>query len=80
MRISLLSHQDMAKKVTIEEIAVMIQRGFKEGARQLDVDKRFDNVDARLERIERLILVDHKRRIERLEAEMKYLKDTFAIK
>jgi hypothetical protein len=70
----------MAKKVTIEEIAVMIQRGFKEGARQLDVDKRFDNVDARLERIERLILVDHKRRIERLEAEMKYLKDTFAIK
>jgi hypothetical protein len=38
----------------------MVRRGFK------DVDKRFDAVDDRLERIEKLMLVDHKRRIERL--------------
>jgi hypothetical protein len=31
------------------------------------MDKRFDAVEESLERIEKLILVDHKRRIERLE-------------
>ena len=40
----------------------------------------FDAVDARLERIEKLILADHKRRIERLEVEMRDLKDLLAVK
>ncbi len=53
---------------------------FSESGNIKAMDKRFDNVEGRLERIERLILVDHKRRIERLEAEMKELKDTLAIK
>lgn len=44
------------------------------------VHKWFDEVEERLDRIEKLILADHQRRIERLETEMKDLKDMLAIK
>jgi hypothetical protein len=65
----------MAKKgTTIEDLAGMVQRGFK------DVGKRFDAVEDRLEGIEKLMLVDHKRRIERLEEQVKDLRDLLAIK
>jgi len=69
------------KKMTIDTLAVMINRGFEGVDKRFeDVDKRFDAVDARLERIEKLILADHKRRIERLEVEMRDLKDLLAVK
>ena len=69
------------KKITIDTLAVMINRGFEGVDKRFeDVDKRFDAVDARLDRIEKLILADHKRRIERLEVEMKDLKDLLAVK
>jgi hypothetical protein len=75
------------RKVTIEDLAAMIQRGFKEMAKRTDmdrgfaaVDKRFDVVEDRLDRIEKLMLVDHKRRIERLEDQVKDLRDLLAIK
>jgi len=62
------------RKVTIEELAVMVKKGFD------GVDKRFDGVDDRLDRIEKLILADHKRRIERLEDQVKDLRDLLAVK
>jgi hypothetical protein len=62
------------KSVTIDDLAVMVKRGFDA------VDKRFDGVDDQLDRIERLILADHKRRIERLEEQVKDLRDLLAIK
>lgn len=68
------------RKVTIDDLAAMVQRGFKETAKQAEVDKRFDVVEERLDKIEKLILADHKRRIERLEGEMKDLKSMLAIK
>ncbi len=61
------------RSVTIEDLAVMVKKGFA------DVDKRFDGVDDRLDRIEKLILADHKRRIERLEEQVKDLRDLLAI-
>ena len=65
----------MAKKsVTIEDLAVMVKKGFD------SVDKRFDGVDDRLDRIEKLILADHKRRIERLEEQVQDLRDLLAVK
>ena len=77
----------MKEKITIDDLALMVQRRFKETAKQADVDrqfvgvdKRFDAVEERLDRIEKLILADHKRRIERLEGEMKELRELFAIK
>ena len=41
---------------------------------------RFDNMENRLDRIEKLILADHKRRIERLEEGLKDLKELLAVK
>lgn len=78
----------MAKKhITIDPLAAMIQRGFSEVAKKHDVDKQFDSVDKRFDvvddrfdRIEELILADHKRRIERLEEQVKGLRDLLAIK
>jgi hypothetical protein len=65
----------MAKKnVTIDDLAVMVKKGFD------TVDKRFDGIDDRLDRIERLILADHKRRIERLEDQVRDLRDLLAVK
>lgn len=62
------------KKITIEHLAGMVQRGFG------DMEKRFDAVHDRFDRIEKLILADHKRRIERLEEQVKDLRDLLAIK
>lgn len=36
-----------------------------------NVDKRFDKIDERLEKIEKFLLEDHRRRIEKLEMEVK---------
>jgi hypothetical protein len=75
------------KQITIDNLAAMIQRGFKDMAKKEDVDRGFDAIDKsfdamedRLERIEKLMLVDHKRRIERLEEQVKDLRDLLAIK
>jgi hypothetical protein len=78
----------MAKnEVTTDELAAMIQHGFEETARKDEVDKGFDDVDKRLdaindelESIEKLILADHERRIERLEEQVKELRDLLAVK
>ncbi len=62
----------MAKKMTIEDLAVITANGFK------SVDKRFEameeridgletGINKRLDRIENLLLRDHLNRIERLE-------------
>ena len=76
------------KQVTIEDLAGMVKRGFDEVNTRFDgVDKRLDkiegrldNVEDRLDRIEHIFAVDHKHRIERLEFEVKNLKDLFALK
>jgi archaellum component FlaC len=78
----------MAKrKMTIDTLAAMIQRGFGEMAKKNDMDRRFDSVekrfdavDDRFDRIEKLILADHKRRIDRLEEQVKDLRDLLAVK
>ena len=71
----------MAKKnVTIDELAAMVQKGFSGVDKRFDeVDKRFDLVDGRFDKIEKMILEDHKRRIERLESEVKELRELFAM-
>lgn len=44
------------------------------------MENRFDRIDGNLERIEKLILADHKRRIEKLETEVKELKTLLVVK
>lgn len=74
------------KNITIDDLAVMVQKGFN------GVDKRFDGVatkdelgsmrvemNKRFDKIENLILADHKKRIEKLEIEVKDLRELFAM-
>lgn len=68
------------KNITIENLAGMIQRGFSETAKRDEVGRRFDLIEGRLEKIEKLILADHKRRIEKLEIEVRDLKELLVVK
>ena len=75
--------------MTIDQLAAMIQEGFKSTASKEDlkavnarldgIDSRLDGIDGRLDRIEHQILADYGRRIESLEQELKRLKDALAV-
>jgi len=76
------------KQTTIDDLATMVQKGFQGMDKRFDkvedrldkIENRMDGVEDRLDRIEKIFLVDHKHRIERLEFEVKNLKDLFALK
>lgn len=73
------------ERITTDDLAAMIKKDFDGVDKRFDdftehVDKRFEEVNDHFEKIEKLILADHKRRIERLEDEMKDLKSLLAIK
>ena len=51
------------ENITIEDLARMVKNGFEETAKRNEVNSRFDIVENRLDKIEKLILADHKRRI-----------------
>ena len=71
----------MAKKnITIDDLAIMVQKGFDGIDLKFErVDKSFNQVDKRFDKIEYLILENHKKRIEKMEAEIKELKELFAM-
>ncbi|MFH0740014.1 MAG: hypothetical protein V1819_02895 [bacterium] len=74
------------KETTIDDLAIMVQKGFigvdskiNSIQKNMDtgfkaVDKRFDEVNQRLIKIERKIDSNHEQRIERLEDDVKWLK------
>ena len=76
----------MAKKnTTIDELAIMVQKGFNGVDKRFEqVDKRFDVVvtkaemNRRFDALEDRILASHQKRIEKLEAEVKELREMFA--
>lgn len=73
------------KKVTIESLARMVAKGFEEASTKVDglkleMNKRFDKVEGRLDRVESLLTTDYKRRVERLEMDMKELKSLIGMK
>ena len=72
--------QNNNNNVTIDELALMIQKGFNETAKKVDVDQRFDKIEQRLDKIESLLLGNYKRRIEKLEEDFKEFKEALAIK
>jgi hypothetical protein len=65
------------KNISIDDLALMVQNGFEETNKKMA--KGFKDVDGRFDDIERLILADHKRRIERLEQEVKELRNLLAV-
>lgn len=68
------------KNVTIDDLAMMVQKGFEETAKKDETNSRLDKIEDRLETIEKLLIVDHRQRIEKLEAEVKELKELLAVK
>jgi len=81
------------KEITIDDLALMVGKGFQSVDKRFDgidkrlngmdkrfdsMDKRFDNMDKRFDRIEKLILSEHKERIEKLEMQVKELRDLIA--
>lgn len=69
--------KDTDKK--IDDLAVMVQKGFAETATKADMDLRFKEVDKRFDKIENLVLASHQKRIEKLESEVKELRELFAM-
>lgn len=67
-------------EVTIEDLARMVQKGFEDTAKKIDMDARFDVVEKRLDRIEKFLLEEHRRRIEKLEDQMQEVRDALNIK
>jgi hypothetical protein len=70
------------KNTTIDQLAAMIQEGFKSTASKADikaVTTRLDGIDSRLDRIEHLLLAEQKREIEDLKKRMKRLEDALAV-
>jgi len=60
---------------TIDDLARMINEGFKSTASKEDIQR----VEVRLDRIENLLIEEQMRKIENLEARMKRLEDALAV-
>ena len=81
----------MKKKITIEDLAGMVKRGFDDTHVYMDkrfeavdrrfeaVDRRFDDMDRRFDRIENMILKRHEEEIEHLKIRMKDIEDLLAM-
>ncbi len=69
--------KDTVKNTVIEAVDpyfTAIQENFN------NIDENFKHLDERFDKIEKLILADHKRRIEKLETEVKELKELLFVK
>jgi polyhydroxyalkanoate synthesis regulator phasin len=68
--------------MTIEDLARIINEGFKTTATKEDINRvevRLEDIESRLGRIESLLMEEQKRKIENLETRMKKLEDALAI-
>ena len=61
------------KNITIDDLAIMVQKGFEETAKQDAVDARFDKVEGRLDKVEvRLMKIEI--RMDRVEEEIETIR------
>ena len=67
----------MKKKVTIDDLAGMVKRGFDDTHAYMN--KRFDDIDKRFDRIENFLLKRHEEEIEQLKVRMRYIEDMLAV-
>ena len=64
---------------TIDDLARMINEGFKTTASKEDLNALEGRLTTRLDRIEHLLLAEQKREIEDLKTRMKRLEDALAV-
>ncbi len=67
------------KNTTIDQLAAMIQEGFKSTATRANLTALEERLTTRLDRIENLLLAEQKREIEDLRQRMKRLEDVLAV-
>ena len=75
-------------EITNNELARIIAEGFHGVDERFDstekrfdgVDSRLNGIDARLDNIEKILLGEHTKRIEKLEEQVKELRDLLAMK
>ena len=73
--------KDNFNNTTNDDLARMIAKGFEGVDQQFSrVDRYFDKVESRLDKIEALLVGNYKKRIEKLELEMKELREALALK
>jgi hypothetical protein len=65
------------KTITLNDLARMVAEGFEETAKEKEVNLRFNEIDERLDRIEKILFWDYKNRIEKLEDQVKDLQSDF---
>ena len=69
----------MKDKTIIDDLARMINKGFKTTATKEDIKELRTEMQAGFDRIENLLLAEQKREIEDLKQRMKKLEDALAI-
>ena len=70
----------MAKKnITIDDLAVMVQKGFADTATKDELKSMRIEMNRRFDWLEDRVLASHQKRIEKLEAEVKELREMFAV-
>lgn len=68
-------------RVTIEDLAGMVKRGFDETAKQIDLVKvDVEDIKERVENIEKILLKQYGFQIQELQKRMKRVEDLFALK
>ncbi|MDD5752447.1 MAG: hypothetical protein PHT82_02895 [Candidatus Portnoybacteria bacterium] len=66
------------KNVTIDDLAIMINKGFDDVTKEMR--SGFQQNDRRFDKIESLMLVEHRTRIERLEKKVERLEGLLAVR
>jgi L-2-hydroxyglutarate oxidase LhgO len=74
-----LNTYDKEHITAIDDLARMINEGFKTTANKEDIKEMEDRLTTRLDRIEHLLLAEQKREIEDLKQRMKRLEDALAV-
>ncbi|MDO8594334.1 MAG: hypothetical protein Q7R93_02355 [bacterium] len=70
----------MIKKMSIDDLAGMVKRGFDETAKKTEMEAGFEAVNKRLDHIENLLIRAHDNRITALEDSMRLVKTKLGVR
>lgn len=68
------------KNITTDDLAVMVQKGFAETAKKLDMEAGFKTVNDRLDKIENILIKQQNDKIEKLDERMHKIEEALAVK
>ena len=68
------------ENITIDDLVAMVQKGFTETAKKIDMEAGFKTVNDRLDKIENVLIKQQNDKIERLEERMHRIEEALVIK